>query len=38
VARPGQQEHPAATADREAIIARGSFGYSPPPKTKPIYD
>jgi len=25
-------------AEREAIIARGSFGYSPTPGTKPIYN
>ena len=28
----------AAFGGREAILKRGSFGYSPPPGTQPVYN
>jgi choline-sulfatase len=36
-ARSDQAERIAAFGGRDAIIARGTFGYSPPPGTKPVY-
>jgi choline-sulfatase len=36
-ARSDQAERIAAFGGRNAIIARGTFGYSPPPGTKPVY-
>ena len=33
-----QRARIAAFGGRKAIIARGSFGYSPPPGTKPVYN
>lgn len=38
LARADQAERIAAMGGREAIIARGSFGYSPVPGTKPVYN
>ena len=38
LARADQAERIAAMGSREAIIARGSFGYSPVPGTKPVYN
>jgi len=38
LARADQRARIAAMGGREAIIARGSFGYSPTPGTKPIYN
>src|SRR5947209_6976894 len=37
-ARADQGERIAAMGGREAILARGSFGYSPAPGTKPVYN
>ncbi len=36
--RPTSGARIAAMGGREAIIARGSFGYSPTPGTKPVYN
>jgi choline-sulfatase len=38
LARADQGAKIAAMGGREAIIARGSFGYSPAPGTKPVYN
>jgi choline-sulfatase len=38
LAKADQRARIAAMGGREAIIARGNFGYSPPPGTKPIYN
>ena len=38
LARADQAARIAAFGGREAIIARGSFGYSPAPGTKPVYN
>jgi choline-sulfatase len=38
LARADQAERIAAMGGRDAIIARGSFGYSPVPGTKPVYN
>jgi choline-sulfatase len=38
LARADQAGRIAAMGGREAIIARGSFGYSPVPGTKPVYN
>jgi len=38
LARADQAQRIAAMGGREAIIARGSFGYSPVPGTKPVYN
>jgi choline-sulfatase len=37
LARSDQQDRIAAFGGREAIIARGTFGHSPVPGTKPVY-
>jgi choline-sulfatase len=37
VARSDQAERIAAFGGRDAIIARGTFGYSPPPGTQAVY-
>ena len=37
-ARADQAARIAAMGGREAILARGSFGYSPAPGTKPVYN
>ena len=37
-ARADQGARIAAMGGREAILARGSFGYSPAPGTKPVYN
>jgi len=36
-ARSDQAERIAASGGRDAIIARGTFGYSPPPGTQAVY-
>ena len=36
-ARAKQRSRIEALGGRDAVIARGSFGYSPPPGTKPVY-
>ena len=38
LAKADQRARIAAFGGREAIIARGSFGYSPTPGTKPVYN
>jgi hypothetical protein len=38
LAKGDQRARIAAFGGREAILARGSFGYSPPPGTKPVYN
>jgi choline-sulfatase len=38
LAKADQRAHIDAMGGRDAIIARGSFGYSPTPGTKPIYN
>jgi choline-sulfatase len=38
LAKADQAARIAAVGGREAIIARGSFGYSPTPGTKPVYN
>ena len=38
LAKADQRARIAAMGGREAIIARGSFGYSPTPGTKPVYN
>ena len=38
LARSDQAAKIAAMGGREAILARGSFGYSPTPGTKPVYN
>ena len=38
LAKGDQRARIAAFGGREAIIARGSFGYSPTPGTKPVYN
>jgi choline-sulfatase len=38
LAKADQRARIAAFGGREAIIARGSFGYSPAPGTKPVYN
>jgi choline-sulfatase len=38
LAKGDQRARIAAYGGREAIIARGSFGYSPTPGTKPVYN
>ena len=38
LAKADQRARIAAMGGREAIIARGSFGYSPAPGTAPVYD
>jgi choline-sulfatase len=38
LARADQAARIAAMGGREAILARGSFGYSPTPGTKPVYN
>jgi choline-sulfatase len=38
LAKADQGAHIAAMGGREAIIARGSFGYSPTPGTKPVFN
>ena len=38
LAKADQRARIAAFGGREAILARGSFGYSPPPGTKPVYN
>ena len=38
LARADQAAKIAAMGGREAILARGSFGYSPPPGSKPVYN
>lgn len=38
LAKADQRAKIAAFGGREAILARGSFGYSPPPGTKPVYN
>ena len=37
-ARKDQAAKIAALGGREAILAKGSFGYSPVPGTKPVYN
>ena len=37
-ARAKQRSRVAALGGREAVLARGSFGYSPTPGTKPVFD
>ena len=37
-ARADQGAKIAALGGREAVLARGSFGYSPVPGTKPVYN
>jgi choline-sulfatase len=38
LARKDQAAKIAELGGREAILARGSFGYSPVPGTRPIYN
>ena len=38
LAKADQRARIAALGGREAILARGSFGYSPAPGTKPVYN
>jgi choline-sulfatase len=38
LAKADQRARIAAMGGREAIIARGSFGYSPTPGTTPVYN
>jgi choline-sulfatase len=38
LAKADQRARIAAFGGREAILARGSFGYSPAPGTKPVYN
>jgi choline-sulfatase len=38
LARADQGSRIAAMGGREAILARGSFGYSPAPGTNPVYN
>jgi choline-sulfatase len=38
LAKDDQKMRIAAMGGREAILMRGSFGYSPPPGTKPVYN
>jgi len=38
LAKADQRARIAAFGGREAILARGSFGYSPTPGTKPVYN
>ena len=38
LAKADQRARIAAFGGREAILARGTFGYSPPPGTKPVYN
>jgi choline-sulfatase len=33
-----QEERLAAAGGREAVLARGAFGFSPVPGVKPVYD
>jgi choline-sulfatase len=36
-AKADQQARVAALGGRDAVLARGSFGYSPPPGTQAVY-
>ena len=38
LAKDDQKMRIAAMGGREALLMRGSFGYSPPPGTKPVYN
>ena len=38
LAKADQAARIAAFGGREAILARGSFGYSPPPGAKPVFN
>jgi choline-sulfatase len=38
LAKADQRARIAAFGGREAILQRGSFGYSPTPGTKPVYN
>ena len=38
LAKADQRARIAAFGGREAILGRGSFGYSPAPGTKPVYN
>jgi choline-sulfatase len=38
LAKADQGARIAATGGREAVIGRGSFGYSPTPGTTPVYN